>query len=170
MSNLAYDFIMKSWMSHPDCSLYALVDGLQYERHFGEEIHAEDGIVVPFFNMWPDSRIAFAGPWLYRLNRSSCHRKKLKQLEEALPSVSWLISSASLENLVAHFQPFPNLQLPDSRCALFRFYDPRILKEIELLMDETDYGKLVEVAREWVFSSKKDMRHVKGNVNFYADK
>ncbi|EJN0176112.1 hypothetical protein NPE70_002550 [Salmonella enterica] len=33
--------------------------------------------------------------------------------------------------------------MPDGRCALFRFYDPRILAEVEFLLDETHYVQLI---------------------------
>lgn len=166
MTNSAYDFIMRALISRPDCSLFALVDGLQYERYFGEEIQSEKNATAPFLNTWPDSRIAFAGPWLFRLNESGYHREKLRQLENAFPAVSWIISTASLENLVSHFKPFLNLQLPDGRSALFRFYDPRILAEIELLLDDADYRQFVSGIDEWVFSAEGGVGNVKGKGSY----
>lgn len=74
-------------MFYPDCSLFALIDGLQYERYFGDEIQHEQGVAEPFLNSWPDSRLAFAGPWLFRLNNSVSHREKLKQLAEAIAGI-----------------------------------------------------------------------------------
>ncbi|ARB86782.2 MULTISPECIES: DUF4123 domain-containing protein [Yersinia] len=167
MNISAYDFIMRELMTRPDCSLFALVDGLQYERYFGEEIQNEKGVVVPFLNIWPDSRIAFAGPWLYRLNASEHHREQLKQLSEFLPAVSWIISRGSLEDLAIHFKPFLTLQLPDGRCAFFRFYDPRILAEIELLLNEPDYGQFVRGVEEWVFQADGGMVNVKDKASYY---
>lgn len=168
MINSSYDFIMRSLMSYPDCSLFALVDGLQYERHFGDEIQYEQGVAEPFLNSWPDARLAFAGPWLFRLNNSVSHRDKLKQLAEAVPSVSWIISSESLESLIDHFKVFLNLQLPDGRCALFRFYDPRVLAEIEFLLDETHYEHLVNRTKEWVFWVSGEMGNMKDKANYYT--
>lgn len=166
MNISAYGFIMKELMTHPDCSLFALVDGLQYERYFGEEIQNEKDVVVPFLNTWPDSQIAFAGPWLYRLNGSKRHREKLKKLAEVLPAVSWIISSISLRSLVTHFKPFMNLQLPDGRCAFFRFYDPRILAEIELLLNDIDYSQFISGVEEWVFSAEDGVGNVKCKHNY----
>jgi len=170
MKNNSYNFIMRSLMRSPDCSLYALVDGLQYERHFGEEIKIEQGISVPFFNTWPDARVSFAGPWLYRLNVSEYHREKLKQLSEVLPAVSWFISSNTPENLVIHFKYFLNLQLSDGRYALFRFYDPRVLDGIELLLDEADYEQLISEVREWVYTVEGKMGSVKDKIGFYTSR
>lgn len=164
----AYDFIMRALMAHPDCSLFALVDGLQYERYFGEEIQNEKDVVIPFLDTWPDSRVAFAGPWLYRLNASEHHRGKLKQLAEILPAVSWIISSSPLESLVIHFKHYLNLQLPDGRCAFFRFYDPRVLAEIELLLNESDYARLVKGIEEWVFPGNCGTGNVKDKKSYYA--
>lgn len=167
MTNSSYDFIMRSLISFPDCSLFALVDGLQYERHFGDEIQHEQGIAEPLLNSWPDARHAFAGPWLFRLNNSVSHRDRLKQLAEAIPSVSWIISSESLGSLIDHFKDFLNLQLPDGRCALFRFYDPRVLAEIEFLLDETHYEHLVNRTKEWVFRVGGEMVNMKEKANYY---
>lgn len=50
MINSSYDFIMRSLMFYPDCSLFALIDGLQYERYFGDEIQHEQGVAEPFLN------------------------------------------------------------------------------------------------------------------------
>ncbi len=155
-------------MHHPDCSLFALVDGLQYERYFGAEIQIEQGVAEPFLNSWPDSRLAFAGPWLFRLNTSVRHRDNLKKLAEALPAVSWIISSESIENLIFHFKPFLNLQLPDGRSALFRFYDPRVLAEIEFLLDETHYEQLVNRTKEWVFLVDGGMWNMKDKADYYT--
>ena len=168
MINSSYDFIMRALMYNPDCSLFALVDGLQYERHFGDEIQHEQGVAEPILNSWPDARLAFAGPWLFRLNNSVIYRDKLKQLAEAVPSVSWIISSESIESLIDHFKVFLNLQLPDGRCALFRFYDPRVLAEIEFLLDEAHYVQLINRTREWVFQVDGEMRDVKGKTSYYT--
>jgi hypothetical protein len=43
--------------------LYALVDGLQYERLFKREITEENGI-LPLFIQPNNQDIAFYGPWL----------------------------------------------------------------------------------------------------------
>ncbi|EJI6851735.1 DUF4123 domain-containing protein, partial [Salmonella enterica] len=83
-------------------------------------------------------------------------------------SVSWIISSESLESLIVHFKSFLNLQLPDGRCALFRFYDPRILAEVEFLLDETHYVQLINRTREWVFQVGGEMRNMKGKANYYT--
>ncbi|MEX5385345.1 DUF4123 domain-containing protein [Cronobacter muytjensii] len=168
MINNSYNFIMRSLMSYPVCSLFALVDGLQYERHFGDEIQHEKGVAEPFLNSWPDARLAFAGPWLFRLNNAVSHRDKLKQLAEAVPSVSWIISSESLESLIDHLRSFLNLQLPDGRCALFRFYDPRILAEIEFLLEETYYMQLINRTKEWVFQVDGEMMDMKSKASYYT--
>ncbi|MCU2458291.1 DUF4123 domain-containing protein [Enterobacter hormaechei subsp. hoffmannii] len=168
MINNSYNFIMRSLMSYSDCSLFALVDGLQYERHFGDEIQHEQGVAEPFLNSWPDARLAFAGPWLFSLNNSVSHRDKLKQLAEAVPSVSWIISSESLESLIDHFRSFLNLQLPDGWCAIFRFYDPRILAEIEFLLEETHYMQLINRTKEWVFQVDGEMMDMKSKASYYT--
>ncbi len=101
-------------------TLFALVDGMQYERYFGEELSAQRYVSLPLFDT-PDSRIAFAGPWIIQLSRVMDFRDKLCELEATLPSVSWIVSSSTLAELAAHFRKNMNIGLPDGRAALLRF-------------------------------------------------
>lgn len=162
-----YHTIMKALFCHPECSLYALVDGLQYERHFGCEIKPKQGISYPFFNTLPDSRVAFAGPWLIRLNSEVYQRERLVELSTTLPSVSWILSPLTTEELLVHFKHYCNLQLPDGRCALFRFYDPRVLEGIESLLDEKDFRQLINGVKEWFFILNNELCDVKNKMEHY---
>lgn len=88
MSNLSFSFAAQHLIHSSDVSVFALVDGLQYERFTGYELKINPDVVFPLFNTWPDSRIAFAGPWLIRMNETMEMRKQLEALEIALPGVS----------------------------------------------------------------------------------
>ncbi|WP_240785608.1 DUF4123 domain-containing protein [Rahnella sp. CJA17(1/100)] len=169
MNTAAYSVVMNQLISHPECGSFALVDGLQYERHFGEEIKTEKGIVAPLFDSGPDSRIQFAGPWLFSLNTTIEYREKLQQLECIYPSVSWFLSCWTLENVVNHFKPFLNLQLPDGRGALFRFYDPRILKDIELLLAEKEYEELIAGIECWFLTLNGETYDIKSKGKYFWD-
>jgi len=153
VDNSSYNFVMRNLISYPFSSLFALVDGLQYERHYGEELKFERNVAMPFFNTWPDSRIAFAGPWLLRLNTSVFLRERINELSSALPSVSWIVSSLSSGKLVKHISEFLNLQLPDGRNSFFRIYDPRVLADIKIILEEADYDRLISCCHEWASCS-----------------
>lgn len=98
--NKSHNYIMSEWLFHPECSLYALVDGLQIERHFRYELETRNYVCYPFFDTYPDLKIAFAGPWLFKLNSSEEYRGKLAQLGTKYPSVSWLLSPLDPETLL----------------------------------------------------------------------
>ncbi|MGR7525727.1 DUF4123 domain-containing protein [Klebsiella aerogenes] len=77
-------------------------------------------------------------------------REKLRDLEAALPAVSWLLSSAAPEDLVVHLQKNMNVGLPDGRIALLRFQDPRVQVRLEAVLDEQQHEKLTGLMREWL--------------------
>lgn len=59
----AFQELFKLKTSSDSLKLYILVDGIQYERFFGEELKEGEGIHSLFY--FPEDKIFdFAGPWL----------------------------------------------------------------------------------------------------------
>lgn len=150
MSNLIFSFAAQHLIHSSDVSVFALVDGLQYERYFGEELSAEKSTAIPLFDSWPDSRIAFAGPWLIRMNETMAMREQLEALEIALPGVSWIVTDSPPEELVAHLQRYMNTGLPDGQAALLRFQDPRVQVRLATMLNDLQHQKLTGLMREWL--------------------
>ncbi|WP_151995264.1 DUF4123 domain-containing protein [Buttiauxella massiliensis] len=150
MSSLSFSHAVQSLIHTTEVTLFALVDGLQYERFTGEELVFKREEVLPLFNTWPDSRIAFAGPWIIGINEAMGIREKLCELEATLPSVSWILSSATPADLVEHFQKNINIGLPDGRAALLRIQDPRVQVRLGAMLDSLQHQKLTHLTREWV--------------------
>ncbi|CAK9886231.1 MAG: hypothetical protein XXXJIFNMEKO3_02659 [Candidatus Erwinia impunctatus] len=161
----SYDYIMCQWLCHSTCSLYALVDGLQYERYFGQELQAARDISYPLFDPYPDSKIAFAGPWLIKLNKSECYREKFKELDIKYPALSWLLSSSPPDALLNNFKDFLTLELPDGKSALFRFYDPRVLSNLTDWIDEQDFSRLIQGVSEWVFTLNNEFVDLRSKID-----
>ena len=67
--NMSFVQAARLLVCSPGRSLFALVDGLQYERFFGNELEIKPARVLPLFDKYPDSRISFAGPWIVDMNR-----------------------------------------------------------------------------------------------------
>lgn len=153
----SYDYIMRELLCHPECSLYALVDGLQFERHFGYEIESEIAITYPLFDLYPDSKLAFAGPWLIRLNRSEFYRGRLKELDMKYPALSWLLSPLSPEGLLQKFKEFLTIELPNGKSALFRFYDPRVLEHLSVWLELPERSRLIQGVKQWVLTSRGEV-------------
>lgn len=130
-------------------SLFALVDGLQYERFFGTELESCKDAALPLFDKYPDSKIAFAGPWLIDMQKSMAFREKLTELEQHLPAVSWLLSARALPELLMHFQKNMNIELPDGRVALLRFQDPRVQMRLGEQLDESQHWAFTRGIIEW---------------------
>ncbi|HED5889364.1 TPA: hypothetical protein R5S02_004632 [Salmonella enterica] len=76
----------------PETVLFALVDGLQYERFFSDELLFKPHVSMPLFNKYPDSLIAFAGPWIIRISEIDllCWRRHCLQFHGLLPAHLYL--------------------------------------------------------------------------------
>ncbi|AVR04443.1 hypothetical protein A8H26_17915 [Pluralibacter gergoviae] len=149
MTGLSVGYAVLQLIHATDISLYALVDGLQYERCFGEPLFFQQHITAPLFDRPPDSRIAFAGPWLIRIGDMTGSQEKLAVLEAALPSVSWLATATAAQTLVIHLQQNMNIVLPDGQAALLRLQDPRVLLRLAGTLDSQQHHRLTAPVHEW---------------------
>lgn len=132
-------------------NFYALVDGYQYELHFGRRMQHQLGINRPILAGTEDEPLAHAGPWLIDLTKLPAQERSLEELEQALPSVSWLITSVDLEGLSQLLQLKLEAQLPDGRKAVLRFYDPRVLGNLYHTMDVQQRADFFDLIDEWHF-------------------
>jgi hypothetical protein len=142
--------------------LYALVDGFQYEQHTGERLHYQRNINRPIFMGTEDEPLAHAGPWLIDTSRAPDQLQLLNELEQALPSVSWLISPIDLEGLSQLLQLKLDAQLPDGRKVLLRFYDPRVLYNLWQTMNDEQRAEFVHLIDEWHFLHDGRRVHIGG--------
>ncbi|EBS1324018.1 DUF4123 domain-containing protein [Salmonella enterica subsp. enterica serovar Muenchen] len=108
MNSASFSLAAQHLIHSSDVSVFALVDGLQYERFTGYELKINPDVVFLLFNTWPDLRIAFAGPWLIRMTKAMAMREHLEDLEIVRPGVSWIVSGSTPEALVAHLQIYMN--------------------------------------------------------------
>jgi hypothetical protein len=132
-------------------NLYALVDGFQYEQHMGQRILYQQGINRPILHGTEDEPLAHAGPWLVDVARAVGQVSQLQALEQALPSVSWLITSIDIEGLSQLLQLRLEAELPDGRKALLRFYDPRVLGNLYHTMGAGQRAEFFHLVDEWHF-------------------
>ena len=132
-------------------NLYALVDGFQYEQHTGQRIQHQPGINRPILHGTEDEPLAHAGPWLVDVAKVPEQVRQLQELEQALPSVSWLITSIDLEGLSQLLQLKLEAELPNGRKALLRFYDPRVLGNLYQTMDAEQRAGFFHLIDEWHF-------------------
>ncbi|MGJ0577246.1 DUF4123 domain-containing protein [Xenorhabdus bovienii] len=148
--------------AHPDMKRYVLVDGLQYERLFDEELTYIAGLNNPLFRKHPDAAIAFAGPWLFDITQATVWAEKFLKLEKTFPAVSWLYTTQSLDALTRHFEPYLNVQLESGETALLRFYDPRILHQIPDIFSQEQLTAFIKDIDEWGYLFDDSYYSVKG--------
>lgn len=131
--------------------LYALVDGIQYDRFFDEPLEEAAG-VRSLFSLPEDKVLACAGPWLLdESDLSQEHLTKIRQLERNYPAVSWLISEQPFFTLARHFESSLRVSLPSKETGLFRFYDCRVLKMLPELLSSQQMTHLMKYAVRWIF-------------------
>ncbi|PHM74765.1 hypothetical protein Xcab_04292 [Xenorhabdus cabanillasii JM26] len=147
---------------HPDMKRYVLVDGLQYERLFDEELTYLAGLNNPLFRRYPDAEIAFAGPWLFDTTHGTVFMEKFLTLEKTFPAVSWIYTAQSLDALIRHFEPYLNVQLESGETALLRFYDPRILHQSRNIFSQEQLTQFTQPIDEWNYWLDGQFYSVKG--------
>jgi hypothetical protein len=131
--------------------LYALVDGIQYDRKNDEELNEETGI-CSLFSLPEDKKLAFAGPWLLDMAElPETWFLRLGELEKKLPAVSWIISEHPFLSLARHLGTCMMVTLPGKQAGIFRFYDCRVLKQIPVLLSPDQMMMLMKYTREWMF-------------------
>ncbi|MBQ0695267.1 DUF4123 domain-containing protein [Providencia stuartii] len=145
------DLILNRLTKYPDAKLYCLVCGLQYERVYGDEIKFIRHVTSPLFRQFPDTQIAWAGPWLFNVTEKNEFIERFAKLEVSAPALSWIISSTEIDNLAVHLASLMNITLPDNRTALFRFYDPRVMKNIPNLLDDAQCQFAMKPIHEWYY-------------------
>ncbi len=129
--------------------LYALVDGVQYRAHSGEDFRAREGLVSLFVGT-PDAALAHAGPWLIDAEQvGTALVDALATLERAAPAVSWLIAPQTLDGLAQLLQLNLDTELPDGRTALLRFWDPRVLANLAGVLDSAQRLTFFAHIYEW---------------------
>ncbi|EIV5304338.1 TPA: DUF4123 domain-containing protein [Klebsiella pneumoniae] len=141
-------------------NLYALVDGIQFDRFFDEPL--KEGKDIRSLFILPEDRIlAFAGPWLLDVSKLSReYLVKISQLEEKYPAVSWIISEQPFVKLARHLESGLMVSLPSKDKGLFRFYDSRVLKILPELLSPEQFARLMKYSLRWFFLSE-------GEINCY---
>lgn len=133
----------------PALRLYALVDGAQYRTHFGEPITDRRG----FFSLFAgtsDIALAHAGPWLVDTEQAEVEVvDALVVLEHAAPAVTWLIAPQDLAGLAQLLQLNLDVELPDGRAALLRFWDPRVLAGLAEILTPDQREAFFAYIHEW---------------------
>ncbi|MBT0962604.1 DUF4123 domain-containing protein [Denitromonas iodatirespirans] len=132
----------------PALRLYALVDGVQYQSHQCKRLQTDSGLFSLFADT-ADATLAHAGPWLIDVaSVDEAFIAELATLEREAPAVSWLIAPQDLDGLGQLLQLHLDMQLPDGRSALLRFWDPRVLVTLAQTLDpaqrETFFGHIHE--------------------------
>lgn len=144
-------FIENQKYSRNKLHLYTLIDGLEYERFFQEEI-IENEWIKPLFLQPSNKDMAFAGPWIcYIKKMNSDFHNQIIELEQKYPSVSWIISSLSFEYLLNNLENKLHITLEDNRYALLRYYDPRVLYKLPSVLTEQQIKTFTLQIDEWIY-------------------
>jgi hypothetical protein len=131
--------------------IFALVDGLQYQQHTGQQLAPQDDMIVSLFASTREIALAHAGPWLVDLKAARDHVADLGELEQARHGVIWLITSESVERLAEKLRPHLNIETPNRRSALLRFWDPRVLHALDAVCQDKAGRELFRTVGAWQY-------------------
>lgn len=138
--------------------LYVLVDGIQYERVFGEPLKNAKGI-CSLFTFPEDKKLDFAGPWLLNvptLTPEMLHR--IDELESKYPAVSWIITSKEFETLAHHLGLYLTVSFPSKKTGLLRFYDCRVLNILPIILLPKQMKTLMTEIYKWAFLFEENIK------------
>lgn len=136
-------------------NLYVLVDGALYQQHRERQLEHVPGVVVALFSGTADDALAHAGPWLVDATQvTEAVLRDLIALEKNSPAVTWLFAEANLTGISQLLQLRLDIQLPDGRTALLRFWDPRVLAGLFQLMTGDQRAEFFGHIHEWHFLDK----------------
>ncbi|QMI44977.1 MULTISPECIES: DUF4123 domain-containing protein [Burkholderia] len=145
--------------------IYALVDGLQYQQHTGQPLEAIDDVAASLFAGTTDIALAHAGPWLIYTKDAQGRIAELDDLEAARPGVIWLFASLDLEGLAGKLRPHLSVRLPNSRSAMLRFWDPRVLHGLNQSFQSKQERTLFSAATEWLYLNEGQRLHINADTS-----
>lgn len=153
----AFQELMKLRKKSEALRLYALVDGIQYDRAIDETLKKEKG-VCSLLSLPEDRALAFAGPWLLDvLELPLDFILKVSQLEKKYPAVSWIISEQTFLPLAEHLMSCLHVSFPSKQTGLFRFYDCRVLKTLPALLSSEQIAQLMKYNLQWLFLNESEV-------------
>lgn len=130
---------------------YGLVCGLQFERFHSREMALIPGVANPLFRLFPDSQIAWAGPWLIDIEKGHELYSLLSSLEQHAPAVSWIRSTVDFEKLTQSLASQLHVALESGEQGLLRFYDPRVLRKIPEILTAEQFSDFTRGIDSWLF-------------------
>lgn len=144
----------------PGLKLYGLLDGAQYLKQTKQQFSLETGCVALFAGT-PDAALAFAGPWLIDVEAVDPGLvNELAELERTAFAVSWLIAYQDLGGLAQILRLHMDIEMPDGRKALLRFWDPRVLAGLAEILNADQRREFFGHIFEWhlLLDQKKRVR------------
>lgn len=143
----------------------ALVDGLQYQQHTGQQLAPEDDLVASLFAGTKDIALAHAGPWLIDPKAARDRLADLGEVEQARPGVVWLITSESVERQAEKLRPHLNIRFPNGRSAIVRFWDPRVIHTLNETYQSRARRELFRTAYEWQYINEGQRHTINDHVS-----
>lgn len=89
-------------------------------------------------------------------NESRGQLKKSLVVDDTIGMLSIIETSLSKQELIQHLQPFLQAELPNGELALFRFYDPSIVKMLGKMLDHESYELLLKPINNWWYQEFDD--------------
>lgn len=143
--------LVDALFARDDLRPYAVADGAA-RRGLRSAIGEAERACLFLGELEPE--VAAAAPWLVALGRGS------RALEALLAGwgraqAIYLASPASLIELRTRLRTMTMVETPDRRRLWFRFYDPRVLRGVAPILDETQRARFRRAAPLWLCEAEK---------------
>ncbi|WP_211468129.1 DUF4123 domain-containing protein [Collimonas silvisoli] len=131
---------------------YALLDGAQWPQAVASNPALVEVARIQLLDGTPEHEAAAYGPLLLDISPTQ-HKAAayLAELQSKKASVIWLTASVSLAKLgeALQYRLYPTA--PDGDALFLRFYDPRVLFDLETTLSTAQWTELLSPALSWTY-------------------
>ncbi|UKE72941.1 DUF4123 domain-containing protein [Xanthomonas graminis] len=130
---------------------YVIVDcAVRHDAAKTLRFYAEQLPHRALFQGQPEAKHAHAGPWLVQVDHSNALHGWLNALDgTCAPCVTHLAASDGFEAVFTHLQSLLHMKLSDGSSALLRFYDPRVMGQLQKVLTEEQFCSIIAPFTEW---------------------
>jgi hypothetical protein len=138
------------------CFIYAIVDPASWPDAYKQlrDLRSTSR-AISLFDDTPLAKDEAVAPLVVSLDLADeCLMAQLLAVAEEMPCIVWLASPLSLNDLVSKLRVKLWAELDDGTPITLRFFDPRVLPELDKTLDDSQRQRLHDVIARWWFKDR----------------
>ena len=158
-TNQLFDHISQQQESNPNLNFYLLLDSAKnhiYIKRWLKTLSEKqfNQIGNLFHGTIDETSPLEVSPLLLHINQENNEvLQRTLLVSENIGIFSLIETSLSKQPLIKHLQPFLQAELPNGELALFRFYDPSIVKILNKMLSNKDFDLLMKPIENWWYQN-----------------